>query len=231
MKAIGLIFDLDGTLIDSDQIYRDCLLSVGIGPESVAYTEARRQTKSNLGEGNVSAHNRLLYLKRMLEDARQFSASKTLDLMDAYETAVSAAVTAQWRALGRAKLMTDLAKTFPMVVLTNENTRTQLIKMRAMDPAAAYFKQILTSEELGVEKPHPKTFQSAAKILGLPLQECWMIGDDLRADILPAHELGLRTAFSCEFRQGVDISPNLPSATAVLATLNELPALLRGTRT
>lgn len=87
---------------------------------------------------------------------------------------------------------------------------------------------ILTSEELGVEKPDPGFFGAVLSALGEP--EPWQllyVGDRVDNDVLPAQELGWRT---CWLRRGPwgalqdlpdDVRPDL-----ALEGLGELPTLV-----
>ncbi len=132
-----LIFDLDDTLFDSEAAYAYSLKSIGIDPDSTEYQEVRKMVKSRLGEGHVSARNRILYFKQMLDQKSQYSPSRVLDLMDKYETCLSEHIKNQWVMLGRKHLFQNRLKNIPKVIITNENLRTQVIKLKAIDPDRA----------------------------------------------------------------------------------------------
>lgn len=53
-----------------------------------------------------------------------------------------------------------------------------------------YFKKIIESAVVGVRKPDPEIFKLGVKALGLPANECVVIGDSYKKDILPAREAG-----------------------------------------
>ncbi len=110
-------------------------------------------------------------------------------------------------------------------MLTNENTRTQLIKMKAIDPAAEFFKFLLTSEEVGVEKPHRRMFEMALKNLKLPPDRCLVIGDSYETDVQPARRLGIHSWLSREFAEKT-VTFRLPSTVRVLKSLDQLTSLL-----
>jgi putative hydrolase of the HAD superfamily len=224
MKYSGLLFDLDGTLFDSDRIYSEALKSVGVDPEGSDYKDSRAQVKMRLGEGHVCARNRLLYFKRMLErKAGTCSPRALLDLMDRYEKSLAALIGQNWHDLGRPRLLDELAARYPLVVLTNENTRTQMIKLRMIDPDARWFGKVLTSEEWGVEKPAPKLFQAALQAIGHRAADCLMIGDDLESDITPALKAGLGAVWTTEFKP-TDALP--PSGARKVSRLDELRGIL-----
>jgi putative hydrolase of the HAD superfamily len=218
-----LLLDMDDTLVDSQKAYQRSLAAVGIDPGSDAYRAARARVKDRLGEGHVCARNRLLYFKERAERLSLASPAGILQLMENYERALEAEVGAQWKALGRDRLLQALTAAGPAAIVTNENTRTQLIKLRAIDPDARFFRWVVTSEEVGAEKPAPRLFEEALQRIGCPARDCLMVGDSLQTDVLPALRLGMRAALSREF---VREPGDPPAGVPVLARLDDLPALL-----
>jgi putative hydrolase of the HAD superfamily len=57
---------------------------------------------------------------------------------------------------------------------------------------SSYFQAIFTSATIGYEKPHPKIFQYALQKLGGDFKTVWMIGDNIKADVLGAEALGFK---------------------------------------
>jgi putative hydrolase of the HAD superfamily len=217
----GLIFDLDDTLYDATLAYGVALKAIGCTPEDVDFCNARTQVKNRLPLGHVSARNRVLYFKEMLTLKADYSPQKVLSLMETYEEALSKEVTRQWKELQRRDLFLEISTRFKYILLTNENVRTQLVKLRAIDPHAEFFKDVLISEEFGVEKPNLNLFLEACKRLGYEPQDCAMVGDNLAADILPAHSLGIKTFWTQEFLK--DSPGRIPPEGTVV--LNKLTAL------
>jgi putative hydrolase of the HAD superfamily len=54
-----------------------------------------------------------------------------------------------------------------------------------------YAEQCVTSAAVGYEKPHPKLYETALALAGHP-QTAWMVGDNLRGDVLGAERCGLK---------------------------------------
>jgi len=219
-----LIFDLDDTLFDSEAAYAYSLKSIGIDPDSTEYQEARKMVKSRLGEGHVSARNRILYFKQMLDQRKQYSHSQVLDLMDKYETCLSEHIKNQWVMLGRKYLFQNRLKNIPKVIITNENLRTQVMKLNAIDPDGSLFPYVITSEEMGREKPHLALFQQAAEILGAEPKDGIMVGDSLENDIHPAIQLGMRAYLTTEFRN-LGHHQDIPTEIQVINRLQDLERL------
>ena len=79
-------------------------------------------------------------------------------------------------------------------VVTNGPTLVQEHKIRSakIDRLA---DAICISEEIGVSKPDPLIFRSAAQRAGASLEGAWMIGDNLDADIAGARGVGARSVW------------------------------------
>jgi putative hydrolase of the HAD superfamily len=227
MTQKGLILDLDGTLYDADLAYQTALISLGVSPESSEFQSARRQVKMRLGAGHVAARNRVLYFKVLLEETGQFNASQVLSNVTHYEKVLGQNLKEQWERLSRSDLFSWLSQQFKILILTNENTRTQLFKLAHLDPSGKFFHRVITSEEFGVEKPHRLLFEEALKRLQMDAQNCIMVGDDVQADLWPAHSLGMRTVWTREFLPK-ERSENeiLPEGCTVISQLDELKVVL-----
>jgi len=91
-----------------------------------------------------------------------------------------------------------------------------------------YFEIILSSAAVGLRKPHPRIFKTAMQTMGVTPAETIMVGDTLGADILGAHNLGMRgiwiTRRADRASNRADEDTIQPDA--VVGTLAELPALL-----
>ena len=220
VKVRGLVFDLDDTLIPSTRIYEQAesdscldakLLFVG-----------RVLTKARLYVGHVAARNRLLYLKAGNDASGMVAASEIIRQMTLYEEALGELCRKAWVELQRDKLFFGLAESYKIAVLTNENTRTQLLKIASFAPDDRFFSVIVTSEEMGVEKPDSLVFAEVLSRLNFDADQCLMIGDDPVADLFPARDLGMHTVMTTEFA---------PSGLSswdgdVIATLDSLPEFL-----
>ena len=217
LKAI--VFDLDDTLFNSQLAYDNALKAIGIergvgdastqGNQLNAYLNARHLVKLRLGT-DTSARNRLLYFKTMLELADEkepnlrlpnYSPAAVLELLVRYEAALECEVRNQWEktSSSRIPLLLELKKRYRLGILTNENTRTQLIKMRAIDPHAAVFPLLICSEDIGHEKPHAQAFRSMIDRLGVTPEQTLMVGDHWQNDIVGSISAGLFAVQTTEY--------------------------------
>jgi FMN phosphatase YigB (HAD superfamily) len=215
-EVSAIFFDLDDTLVPSEEIYDVVLQSMEVN--RTAYLEARGRVKERLGL-HVSARSRLLYFKELLEMTHSGTPEQILQWMDRYELLLSQLCDKHWRGLKRPSLFEHLAGRFPLFLVTNENTRTQLLKWRAIDPKARYFRRLISSEEVGVEKPDEKIFHTALKVAGVLPERCLFIGDSVKSDILPALKLGMQAALTIEFRNEKEIAP---SQIPIISKLEEI---------
>ncbi len=213
----AIFFDLDDTLIPSEQIYAASLKEMGI--DRTIYSEARAAVKERLGEGHVSARNRLLYFKEYLQRKRVHSPAEVLQTMAKYEELCVRNIIVEWDRLKRDRLLTSLSSRAKLALVTNENLRTQLLKWAAMDPQGNYFLRMVTSEEMGVEKPSGKIFLEALRAFNLCPEECVVVGDSLVRDINPALQLGMHAVLSREFLQE---DGWVPKGVPVIQSLEEL---------
>jgi putative hydrolase of the HAD superfamily len=197
IKAI--LFDMDDTLFHSSVAYERALKEVGLSETHELYRKARTQVKDRLGKGHVSSHHRLLYFKELLAFEGKLSSDQVLNLIERYEYLLCSEIQSQWKQLAREKLISTLSKNFKLAIVTNETTRTQLLKLRSVDPDGSFFPIIVTSEEVGCEKPSFAPFELAIQRLGIKAENCLMVGDSFESDIVPALQLGMQAVRTREF--------------------------------
>ncbi len=222
MKIKNIIFDLDDTLVDSEGAYKDAVLKCGIQDEE-NYWAARAQVKKNLPSGHVSARNRFLYLKEYLQNKNDFSPKKIFELMDKMEQALFENLKQQCQALERDKLFLNLKKSgYSLGVLTNENIRTQTLKLKAIDPELKYFDFFVTSEEVGLEKPNKRIFDFFLNRSQWLPAETVFVGDNYENDIKGAMNCGLKAILTIEFHDESKLWSE-----CVIQKLNQLEATLK----
>ncbi|MFI5361779.1 MAG: HAD family hydrolase [Elusimicrobiota bacterium] len=224
MSLRAIFFDLDDTLVDSTRVHArglDAARRALSRERSLAPTEFRRRyararalVKKRLGPA-PAARSRLLYFKAMIEDwlSRQDPAL-ALAASSAYERAWSARAGASVR-----RLLSGLARRYTLGVLTNQMCALQLTKLKAIDPRGRLIRILVTSEELGVEKPDRRFFAEACRRAGCRPAEALMVGDNREHDVEGGLRAGLRVAL---------LSPagRAPKGVARLRRLSDLPRLL-----
>lgn len=85
-------------------------------------------------------------------------------------------------------------KRFPLYVLTNGFRDVQDIKLAAAG-IDHYFSGVFTAEDAGVAKPHVAFFEYVLEKIEARPQDCLMVGDNLKADIIGAASAGIDTIY------------------------------------
>jgi putative hydrolase of the HAD superfamily len=220
MKIKAIIFDLDDTLFGTEVCYTNALKKVGINADNADFEMSRNKVRERVGPDHVSYRNRILYFKEYLSDRKEFSSTLVLRMMDEYEAELKNQVSAQWKSSGHVEVLRELKKMgFRLVVMTNENMRTQMTKVSAIDPHGDFFENVITSEECGVGKPSPKIFKTAFDSLNLRPQDCAMVGDSLICDIQPALQYSMPAIHTSEF---VKVDEKTPDAAIKIQSLKEI---------
>ena len=217
-----LLFDLDDTLVPSSRSYDEAMLVAGISPEDERFLEARADVKRRLPAGSPAARSRRLYFKRYLELGDEFTPERHLELCATYESEVARVLGEAWNALSRPALFEKLRKNADAIgIVSNETASMQSLKLSKMDPKWRFFDFIVTSEEVGAEKPDTRMFSRALDLAAAKAADCLFIGDNYEMDIVPTTALGMRSVQTLEFLQ-----PERRHS-ATIAKLDELPAILQ----
>ena len=166
-----LIFDMDGTLIDSNGIWRDVDIAF-LEKRNMPYTKEYYE-----GVAHTIFPLAAVFTKEYckLEESCEEIMAEWMEMAgDMYATAVTVKpgvreYLAQCRANGER-----------MMVLTSsvpEHCRTALTHLGLME----FFERIVFAQELGLEKRNPECFRKAAQIAGVNPKDCIMFDDSVAA--------------------------------------------------
>ncbi|MFC7216383.1 HAD family hydrolase [Saliphagus sp. GCM10025334] len=154
------------------------------------YQTGRRDVKRDLA-GTAASHDRLLYFKRALERRTgEPRPSDALALGDAYwegyleAMAIHPGVEETFSTLREAGI--DVA------IVTNLTTRIQLRKIERLNLADA-IDLLVTSEEVGQEKPASVMFTYPLARLECHPSDAVMVGDSITSDVVGGNAIGLET--------------------------------------
>lgn len=200
MKRIkAILIDLDDTLYE----YGECnkagmeaalkelarMHGMDVGGLVERFDLARKNVKERLGK-TAASHSRLLYFKGLTESIwGRTEPEKVMELerlfwekyfkrMEPYEGA-------------RALLENAKKIGLKVGIITNLTTGVQLRKLVKLG-LHRHIDHVITSEEVGVEKPHPKIFSHALAMMKLKSDEVVMIGDSREDDVEGAQKAGIR---------------------------------------
>ncbi|HXJ00497.1 MAG TPA: haloacid dehalogenase type II [Micropepsaceae bacterium] len=122
-----------------------------------------------------------------------------------------------------AEALTNLkASGFTVAILSNGSPR-MLSAMIENSRTAALFDTVLSVEEVGVFKPHPRVYQLAVDRLGVPA-EAIMFSSSNAWDAFGASVFGMRVVWCNRYNHRAERLPGTPDR--VVASLTQLPALL-----
>jgi putative hydrolase of the HAD superfamily len=116
------------------------------------------------------------------------------------------------------KVLSSLQEKYQLHIITNGFEETQHIKLKTCN-LNQYFDVIITSEKAKAKKPYPAIFDFAIDNANTTKFDAVMIGDDLGADILGAHEFGMDSIW---FNQNKAQKKSLPSSSREINVLSEL---------
>ena len=211
-RRTAVLFDLDDTLYG----YAPCnaagleaahdVLAAAEPIDRAAFLELHDRVRSELAErlrGQAASHNRAIFFKRMVElHAGPGRGALALRMFTDYWAAFLERMVP---APGALETLDELGRTHALALVTNHTTDIQLHKVERLG-IATRFAAIVTSEEVGVEKPHARVFATALEELGVEPARAVMVGDNPTVDVRGAAEAGMRAILSTEFRppQGDD---------------------------
>lgn len=91
--------------------------------------------------------------------------------------------------------LSDMAKRYKLVIVSNTVSSKAPDIERVLEKLglASYISHIVTSQDIGIEKPAPGIFEEAFRTSGLRADEVVMIGDRVDTDILGANRSGIRS--------------------------------------
>jgi putative hydrolase of the HAD superfamily len=216
------IIDLDGTLYDYEAYHKRALytvlknlsemLGVGIDQALEAYKVAAEKVKLELGN-SASSHNRLIYFTKI---CRQYSLppSYAFELSKQYWMVFYENI----RPFEGALELLDLfkQKKVRVLVLTDFESSHQYEKLNRLN-LLPFIDDVLTSEEIGVDKPCRTAFERALSVASTSPERATVIGDSLSRDVRGAYELGISG-----FHISADRFSELPNNWLSFATVMEL---------
>ncbi len=195
LKAV--IFDLDNTLYQYDECHETATKKVYeyfSNYKDISYseylkklTQAKDEVKTPL-KSTAASHNRLLYFQKLLEMFNIKSIDKADKMYEIYWDSFIDKMTLRKNCL---ELLEYLKyHNIKVAICSDLTTYIQYKKIRKLN-IIEYIDYIVTSEEVGVEKPNFKMFSQTLNKLSVKKDECLYIGDDLKKDIEGAKNFGI----------------------------------------
>ncbi len=104
------------------------------------------------------------------------------------------------------EILTYLSKKYRLHIITNGFKEIQYVKLNNTG-LIRYFDNVFTSDVIGYNKPHPGIFHHAVSSLNAKKEECIMIGDDFKSDILGARNSDIDQVFFNHKDAVYDVKP------------------------
>ena len=153
------------------------------------YAAMQAETEEHLGINNAASHSRHIWIQKLLEKWKAPLLPHVLDMYWSY-----------WGTLlkecrpepGLLSCMETLKKKgISIGVGSDMTTLVQYEKLKALG-VAPYIDHMVTSQEAGVEKPHPDFMKLCIRKSGVLPEECIFVGDNFRKDVQGAIACGMQ---------------------------------------
>ncbi|MEO0095371.1 MAG: HAD family hydrolase [candidate division WOR-3 bacterium] len=182
-----IIFDLDGTLYTSNEVYQK-------------FAEAAYYTYAKLKKSTIEQAKEILERRREeMRKERGYAVPYTLALLS-FGIPIE-----EWHKENikffnagdflkkderLANILSKLKEKYKLAVFTNNN-RIQTERILKALGIEKLFDYIFTYESFELIKPNPEVFKKIIKELKVKPEECLMVGDRYYVDLLPAKEQGM----------------------------------------
>lgn len=199
----AVLFDMDGTLVDSEKVW-----DVGLSDLAALYggvlSAAARQSMvgTSMAETMTILHHDLAQPWRDAAESVAWLESRVMDLF---------AEGLVWRPGARGLLAEVRAAGVPTALVTA--TRRALVEVALRTIGPDNFDAVVCGDEVPRTKPHPEPYLAAARLLAAPIGRCVAIEDSPNG-IASARAAGARVlAVPCEVElsdaDGVTLVPSL----------------------
>ena len=219
MNAKHLLLDLDNTLYLYEDPHNQAISTVlktfsndfefPLPEVEKTYRKARKKNHLEL-PNRAASHNRLLYFQNLLELMGKRSLDHGLKYYEQY-----------WNTfLNEMQLSSGVEKFFQtqisggakICVLTDLTAHIQYRKIAKLG-ISKYIDFIVTSEEVGAEKPHPYMFLKALNKLQCDVEDAVMIGDNWEKDIVGANALNIEAIWINQAKEDRDLPEKVTEVT------------------
>ena len=207
-----IIFDLDGTLVDS---LDDLTVSVNVMRESFAAAPlSRDQVQAMVGQGARTL------VERALPGRAAREIDRALALFLAHNEAHLAVHTRPYP--GIPELLVQLRRAGTQLVVVSNKNATLCRQLLAELQLADHFAAIYGADSFAERKPSPLPFQEVLRRLAIPAAQSLVVGDSAN-DLLAAQAAGIPMV-GCGYGYGT--AEELRTATRLAASVAELTAIL-----
>ncbi len=230
----AILFDLDDTLYEYEPTHKKALKAVysivkkEIGTPFKKFEKLFELSKSEIHRelaGTASSHNRVLYFQRLIEKTLKTLEPKiTLKFYDTYWNTFLKNMKLK---KGTLQTLKKLKKEFKIIIISDLTAYIQLKKISKLG-LTPYIDFLVTSEEAGIEKPHPSIFLLALNKVDILPSHAIMIGDNPEKDIEGANAVGIDTILiTSRSKEYSNMSEDYKKPNYVIKEIPEVLAILK----
>ncbi|WP_435589165.1 HAD family hydrolase [Micromonospora chalcea] len=162
-----MLFDMDGTLVDSEKLWDVALQELAAVYGGVLSDDARRAI---VGTGMADAmrivHDDLGQPERDVQESADWISARILEL---FRTGL------RWRPGALALLRAVQDAGIPTALVTSSGR--SLVEVALDTLGRDSFDAVVCGDEVDAAKPHPEPYLTAARLLGVPVERCVAIED------------------------------------------------------
>lgn len=194
-----IFFDIDGTLLD-----HKCAELEGMKKfyEKYGFDKITEFETFKKIWGSCSNRNFNKYLEKELSFEEQ-RANRIADVFGEFNISINYeeglkkfndylnVYEESWKAYDDVIPCLEGLKEYRLGIISNGDHEQQMSKLNKMG-VAKYFEDVITAGAVGIAKPNTKIFEIACERNNEKIEDCCYIGDDIKSDIIPCKELGMK---------------------------------------
>ena len=213
LKTGGVIFDMDGVIVDSEARHEQAFLEVvealGYGDRhGLRFADYVGRTDHELWRDFVARHQPAQSMAELLD----MKSRRVVEILRRDQPLFD----------GLPELVERVAARYPLA-LASGSERPIVDAVLAIRDLRRFFSAIITGSEIRRGKPEPDIFLRAADLLGVAAESCWVIEDSL-----PGVAAGLAAKMRVIAITNTHPAAELAHATHVVSTYEEIAALVLG---
>lgn len=205
--TFGVIFDMDGVLIDSEEFYFErrlnYLASQGVQPNSQEIQDFVGQTEQVIWERLITKDMQLR--KKLYEGYRDYQQEHPIDYSQVLKLDVR-------------EVIQKLKENKYSLAIASSSKRREIFRMLSATDLLPFFDFVISGHELVHSKPHPEIYQRAFTELSC---ESAVAVEDSKTGIQSAKAAGL---YTFAVKQSFDVDQK--QADQLISSLSELPTWL-----
>ncbi len=164
----GFLFDLDGTLVDSERETAEAMARALLRGQSIAIEQEDRDFI--IGRSWIAIYDNLKARYRQLAWSREETIAQTALLRDEVFAEIGITV------LPGARAMLAWTASHPRALVTG-SSRVEVAQVLPLIGPTATFETIVAAEDVTRSKPAPDGYEKALGLLGLAAHECLVVED------------------------------------------------------